>query len=115
MSIYVVDDNSHICEFLAYLLSSQGHKVHVFAHPDHALEHLRNKRSVPRLLISDFNLPCMNGVELHQAMMKYVPQIKTIIISGRDVMHELGGLPFLQKPFSPDQLLKLVHAYKQEA
>jgi len=115
MSIYVVDDNSHISEFLAYLLSSQGYKVHIFSHPAHALEHLHSKQSTPCLLISDFNLPHMNGFELHQAMLKYVPQIKTIIISARSIMHEIGGLPFLQKPFSPEQLLKLVDACKPEA
>lgn len=111
MGIYVVDDNSHLCEVLTCLLSSQGYMVHAFAHPEHAMEHMRSKEAPPQLLISDFNLPKMNGVELHQAMLKYVPQIKTIIISGRNVLHEVGGLPFLQKPFPPQHLLHMVQLY----
>jgi len=112
MNIYVVDDNSHICEFLAYLLSSQGYKVHSFECPADALEHLREKGVAPWLLISDFNLPKMNGYQLHHAMRDYAPHMRTIIISGRRLGDEIGTLQFLQKPFAPEQLLQLVESYK---
>ncbi|MDX8406247.1 MAG: response regulator [Mariprofundus sp.] len=111
MSIYVVDDNSHICEFLAYLLSSEGYKVHTFALPGEALDYLQSTGVMPRMLISDYNLPAMNGYQLHQALQGQAPAMRTIIISGRRLGGEVGDLPFLQKPFPPEQLMNLVHAY----
>jgi len=50
----------------------------------------------------------MNGYLLHLAIKELLPGIRTIIISGREVRHEVGSLPFLQKPFLPDHLLNLV-------
>jgi len=84
-----------------------GYVVHIFEHPSDALSKIRDGET-PDLLISDFNLPHMNGYLLHLAIKELLPEIRTIIISGRKVRHEVGSLPFLQKPFPPDHLISLV-------
>ena len=112
MPIYIVDDNRDICEFLAFLLSCEGHKVHVFTHPEDALSHIQAKQVQPDILITDYNMPGMNGCELHQHVSQHAPAVKTILISGRTLGGEAAGLHFLQKPFPPDHMIKLVESLK---
>jgi FixJ family two-component response regulator len=108
MPVFVVDDNEHICEFITFLLSELGHQVHAFESPDEALAFIEAQEIRPRILISDFNMPGMNGVELHEAICQLEPKLKTIIISGRRVEDRIGGLPFLCKPFPPQHLIQMI-------
>ncbi len=113
MPIYIVDDNPDICEFLAFLLSSDGHRVHTFVRPEDALSHMKTKQLHPNILITDYNMPHMNGYELHQQVCQYAPKVKTIVISGRSNIRGLiGDLHFLQKPFPADNMIKLVEVLK---
>ncbi len=113
MPIYIVDDNPDVCEFLAFLLSSDGHRVHTFTRPEDALSHMKSKQLHPGILITDYNMPQMNGYELHQQVSRHAPEVKTIVISGRSNLRGLiGNLHFLQKPFPPDNMVKLVEALK---
>ncbi len=112
MPIYIVDDNPDVCEFLAFLLSCEGHRVHAFSHPEDALSHMQAKQVQPDILITDYNMPTMNGRELHQHVSQRAPAVKTILISGRSLHGEAVGLHFLQKPFPPDHIIKLVESLK---
>jgi len=114
MPIYIVDDNPDVCEFLAFLLSSDGHRVHAFGHPEDALSHMKTRQCHPDILITDYNMPHMNGYELHQQVRQHAPEVRTIVISGRsDLRGLIGDLHFLQKPFPPDNIIKLVEALKE--
>lgn len=115
MPVIIVDDNEHITEFISFLLQDEGYQVLCFDRPDQALEHVRQSGIRPRCLITDFNLPQMNGYELHQAMLALVPGLQTLVISGRRVESEIRGLPFLQKPFSPETLLTAIRALQPQA
>ncbi len=113
MPIYIVDDNPDVCEFLAFLLSSDGYRVHTFLHPEDALLHMKTKQLQPCILITDYNMPHMNGYELHQQVCRHSPGVKTIVISGRSSIRRLiGDLHFLQKPFPADNMIKLVALLK---
>jgi YesN/AraC family two-component response regulator len=58
------------------------------------------------MLITDFNMPVMNGVELAHSLLKMHPTTRICIMSGR--MIEKGMLlndwHFLLKPFGLDEL-----------
>jgi len=110
MLIYIVDDNLDMCEFIAFVLANEGYRVHSFACPVKALEHMRSKQLQPALLITDYNMPKMNGYELHEEVSYLYPEIRTIVISGRCVQNLIGKLHFLQKPFPPEHLLTLIKA-----
>ncbi|MDX8408135.1 MAG: response regulator [Mariprofundaceae bacterium] len=110
MPVMIVDDNEHVCEFLSFLLQDEGFQPLSFDAPNKALAHIKAHAIQPRFLITDFNLPQMNGYELHLAVSEIVPAIQTIVISGRKVEDEIGNLPFLQKPFAPDELLLTMRA-----
>jgi len=112
MNIFIVDDNPHISELLAFLLSEIGHQALAFEHPELALSHMREKNLKPHILITDYNMPGMNGYELHQQTVAHAPDVNTIVISGRPVDGNIGGLHFIQKPFNPESILALVEAFK---
>lgn len=54
----------------------------------------------------------MNGYELHRQTIEHAPQVNTIVISGRPVDRNIGGLHFIQKPFNPDSILALIESFK---
>ena len=107
--IFIVDDNRDITDFLTVLLSDEGRCVHAFNLPKDAIAHLEANQTKPAILITDYNMPTMNGVERHQKIQAHSPAIKTIVISGRNVSSMIGDLHFLQKPFAPDHLIDLVN------
>lgn len=61
MNIWVIDDESEICNILEYLLVREGHQVTKFESPTQALDLF--KQSPPEVLICDFKMPLMSGLE----------------------------------------------------
>ncbi len=112
MPVLIVDDNEDICEFLNFIISGLGYRTHTFSQPLSAIAYLKEQKIQPAFLITDYNLPTMTGHELHQQVLAHAPAVKTIVISGSSVQSRIGGLPFLQKPFSPTQIINLLEALK---
>ncbi|MBL4774655.1 MAG: response regulator [Mariprofundus sp.] len=108
MLIYIVDDNLDMCEFISFVLSDEGYRVRACHCPMQALAEMKDKQLQPTVLITDYNMPKMNGYELHQQVIAFAPELKTVVISGRCVQGLIGELPFLQKPFPPERLHKLI-------
>jgi CheY-like chemotaxis protein len=71
-------------------------------------------RPVP-LLITDYNMPEMNGVDLARAVKEVSPDTAVLLISAYGTpelerrVHEAGADYYLTKPFSPDRLEQIVH------
>ncbi len=108
MLIYIVDDNLDLSDFISFALANEGYRVHTFPCPIEALDHMRNHQLQPTLLITDYHMAMLNGYELHQQVNQLAPEVKTIVISERAIQHLIGKLHFLQKPFAPEHLLKLI-------
>jgi YesN/AraC family two-component response regulator len=76
----------------------------------------RAKEYLPDILISDIDMPEMNGVALAEAVQERNPKCKIILISGdlnwkarRDLRgYGVDGFVFLPKPFSRIELLRLI-------
>ena len=106
--ILVVEDDRSIREAIEVILNSQGHSVQAFRTAEEALA---QDGFQPDLLITDYKLPAMNGIDLIAALKKKQPQLESIVITayGRielaveAVKH--GATDFLTKPFSPDELM----------
>ena len=80
--IVVAEDEFLLGDMLASMLEDSGHEVAVAAHGVAALEMVRSKR--PDLLITDFMMPLMNGLELAQAVRgdQEMSSIPIILVSG---------------------------------
>jgi two-component system, cell cycle response regulator DivK len=65
-TILVVDDNPQNLKLARVLLAGEGYDVHTAASAEDALRTLERVR--PRLILMDFQLPGMDGLELTQRL-----------------------------------------------
>src|SRR5437762_5390842 len=111
-SILVVDDDENIRELLRMHLSAAGYDVHVAR--DAISAGYLVLRSPPDLIISDVNMPHMDGFEFIAALKadKTLPQIPVIFLTsveeGGDRGKHLGAVGYVTKPVRADYLLALV-------
>lgn len=79
--ILVVDDDSFVAEMLAVILESDGFQVKTAGHGREALEKLHEFPEIC-LVISDMNMPEMNGLELIEAIRGGNSDVPIIILTG---------------------------------
>lgn len=114
--ILIIDDDVGFRDLLRIHLSAMGYQVQV------AEDGVTGGRALladtPDLIISDVNMPFLNGFELLSLMRadESTASIPVILLSGRsdgDTMAkavELGAADYLTKPVTRDQLLESVEA-----
>jgi len=110
--VYVVDDDSPMCEALTRLLGTVGLRTQVFQTPQ---EFLRGKRpDAPSCLVLDVRLPGLSGLDLQRELAKMDPPIQVVFITGHGDIPmavqalKAGAVDFLTKPFRDQQLLDAV-------
>jgi CheY-like chemotaxis protein len=113
--IFVVDDTPELGEMLEVLLNDAGYPTRVFSDPRLALEELAKVSPKPRLLVSDFRMPGINGLELIHRCKLLHPGLRIISASAHMMNEELDKYPIqpdrmLAKPYSTAQLLEMVKA-----
>lgn len=115
--ILLVEDEPLLLMSLSDMLRELGHDVVEVVDGPTALAHLRAHADTD-VLITDINMPCMDGIELANKAREVVPGIPVIFSSGysaEKVPHlNIGPRTcFLQKPFGPEAmeraLSKLTH------
>lgn len=68
----------------------------------------------PDVLITDIQMPFMDGLQLSRIVRESMPEIKVIILSGHDEFHyaqqaiKLGVAEYLLKPITPEQLMAVL-------
>jgi DNA-binding NtrC family response regulator len=109
-TILVVDDDPHILSVVERLLANRDYNVLTAVDGLTALQRSRDFSGEIHLLLSDFQMPGMSGIELATAMTTERPDLKVLLMSGFDggmlVLNE--GWHFLAKPFVASQLRALV-------
>lgn len=110
--IWVVEDDRTIREAIELILKKDGFDVAVFRTAEEALE---RSEADPDLMICDYKLPLMNGIELVKKMKSRLPLLESIVITAFGSIDlavdaiKQGAGDFLTKPFSPDELMLKVH------
>lgn len=107
MVVLLVDDDVQIQFFISQLLQADGFTVLTACNGEAALEASRNYPARVDLLLTDVEMPRMNGLELCRIVAAERPGIKVLMMSGDPKGSErvsMHGLPFVQKPFSPKVL-----------
>src|SRR6266511_5840267 len=92
--VFVVDDSEALGEMIKMFLSDAGYEVQVFSHPLQALSEMESGRAQPRLLISDYRMPGINGLELIHRCKLIDPSLKVIAASANILDEELEKYPF---------------------
>jgi PAS domain S-box-containing protein len=105
ITVLVVDDDALIAMSTVEMLQDLGHEAVDAGSPAHALEILKNGQHVD-LLITDYSMPRMNGVELAKAVRELRPGLPILLASGYAELPSPSDvdLPRIGKPYQQDQL-----------
>jgi CheY-like chemotaxis protein len=108
--VLLVDDDPDLRRALARMLRTDGYEVREALNGREALQLLiDNHDFVPVVILSDHDMPLMNGRELHQQLRLTFPELEPrfILMSGNDKVARYAKdvcIPFLSKPFSTEAL-----------
>ena len=113
--ILVVDDEVLICEVTKTSLEAYNYRVITANDGLEAIAlYAQQKDSISAVLV-DMMMPCMDGLTTIRTLQKINPEVKVIATSGLlpNVMssdvENAGVKSFLSKPYTGEQLLKLLH------
>jgi CheY-like chemotaxis protein len=113
-TILVVEDEELIRAALAFTLTAEGYEVLGARDGQEGVEIFAQQPEAIDLVLSDFRLPHLNGLEMLQILKGIRPQVKVILITGfpggAQSWLEQGGYDWLTKPFGTEQLLDKVAA-----
>lgn len=112
--ILIIDDNNDICLLLERFLSKQNYKTASVQRGDDGLALLRKEAF--ELVICDFKLPDIDGLEMLRRIKVMHPSTAVIIITGysdvrmavQTVKH--GAYDYVTKPLYPDEILYTIKA-----
>jgi len=109
-TIIVVDDDAEILEYVSELLVDSNYNVLTASSGAAAVQQASDYKGEIHLLLSDFQMPGMSGMELATKMSLDRPHLEVLLMSGfTDGMLVLNeGWHFLAKPFIPSQLRALI-------
>ncbi len=102
--ILAVDDEKDFCDFMVAHLQRRGYTVENAYNGADALQCIQT-RGPYAVLVTDLNMPQMDGVELLRRSRQHDPQMEAIVISANDLiekaiaaMREYGAYDYLLKP-----------------
>jgi DNA-binding NtrC family response regulator len=108
-SIVLVDDNLELVSLFKEILEKNGYKVSGFNNPENALEFIQDNLDNCNLVISDYQLPQINGYELGKKIKEIDKNIKMILVSEYGDRHEnTSEFKFIQKPIIIDNLIETI-------
>ncbi len=113
--IYVVDDEPMLLELAVMILAPLGYTIETFRDPRAALKAFTSAVSLPALVISDYAMHSMTGMDLMQACRQIKPGQKFLLVSGtvdQTIYRGARDKPdrFLAKPYQAKQLSDLVES-----
>jgi CheY-like chemotaxis protein len=113
--VLIVDDESHIVHVVSLKLRNNGYDVLTAQDGEEGLAIAREQQ--PDLLITDYQMPYMTGLELCLALQKEQPDepIPALMLTARgfslakEYTDQANIVGLLSKPFSPREVLACVN------
>jgi two-component system nitrogen regulation response regulator NtrX len=110
--ILVADDDPNLCKIISSILQFEGYTTeHAFS-GEETLKKL--EKDSTDLVLLDFRLPDISGLEVLTAMQKRKLSVPVIMISGQGTIRtalkatEMGVYDFIEKPLDPDRVLLMI-------
>jgi len=120
-TVLLVEDEPRVRDAVRRALESYGYTVLSATHPDEATTMFQASEETVDMLLSDVVMPGYDGIELHRRLCIDHPELPVLFMSGytdRSILEDgvlAPGIPFIQKPFSPEQLVRKVRSVLDEA
>jgi two-component system chemotaxis response regulator CheY len=113
--ILLIDDSASIREIVSFILTDEGHEVKEAEDGIKALQFA--KRQSVDMVLTDLNMPNMDGITLTRELRKltdykFTPILILTIETGPDKKRQgkdAGATGWIEKPFDPDSLLTTVN------
>jgi two-component system chemotaxis response regulator CheY len=109
MQILVVDDSKAMRSIVMRAVRQAGYDSVTFVEATNGAEALKTIRAAPpALVLADWNMPEMSGIELLQALRAEGNGVKVGFVTSesdpvmRDLAFQSGALFMITKPFTPD-------------
>jgi DNA-binding NtrC family response regulator len=80
--IFIVDDEALLGQLAETVLTEAGFKTRTFLDPVDALRAIRDDGERPTVLVTDFVMGSMTGLELIEQCKSYHDKLRTILLSG---------------------------------
>jgi DNA-binding NtrC family response regulator len=111
--IYLVDDQPVLVDLAEMSLQGSGYVMKKFLDPETALAAFKKARTKPVLLVTDYAMGKMNGLELIEKCKALKPELKSVLISGTAGAEVVMGATvrvdsYMGKPYQPASLADLV-------
>ncbi len=111
-AILVVDDDEDVLEMAACFFSEAGMEVCCTDSGELALERIREKGW--SVMITDYNMPGMNGLQLAEKALEIIPSLQVIMVTGHpcqalsDQAAKAGIARVFDKPLQMETVLSLI-------
>ncbi|WP_206185319.1 response regulator [Sphingosinicella sp. CPCC 101087] len=119
LRVLLVDDHEAVRETTAGMLCDLGHEVESMADGAAMLRRLKEAPAGFDLVVTDYAMPLMSGVELLKEARRVRTDLPAIIISGyadsRSIVHGPKEAVILTKPFTLDQMRTAIAAVVPDA
>ncbi|MGB7767742.1 MAG: response regulator [Verrucomicrobiia bacterium] len=114
-TIFVVDDEQMLLDLAGMILEPAGFQVCLFRDPQRALMEYIAAPSPPDVLVTDYAMGQMNGMDLIRECKRVNPRQKTILLSGtvdEGIYAHSPAKPdrFLAKPYQINKLVEVIHS-----
>jgi DNA-binding NtrC family response regulator len=113
--IYVVEDDPNMLRLIAMNLANGPWRVKTFNDPEPALHAFDRENPKPALLLTDYSMVSMDGLQLGKRLKDLHPALKVVLMSGTaesDIVDlaEFSLDAFVAKPFESNALVRLLRS-----
>lgn len=111
--VLVVDDDIEIADLHAAMLESAGAVAVAVSEPEEALSLVQECPEIWSVIVTDLQMPGMNGEDLAMAVAKFAPRLRCVLLTGHPTSRSKARQSFaaiLNKPVVQADLLQAVRA-----
>lgn len=116
VSVLIVEDDCHVQDLLVRILLIRGFKVVGTAFNGlEAVDVFKNMILKPDIILMDYRMPIMNGIEATREIMEIDPLARILFLSAdssiMDDAIEAGAIDFLVKPISCAEIITFIEKH----